>query len=156
MRTTILALVLLLMSNLAVAVEPGVYYCVTERMAGIQAEWDAKDGENIYEIPRFEGSIQPNKEKFIVKIHPVDSAEREARCAVPRAHMYLHRALGGLKLEHRNNWRIPWVSGHSKPEHQPPMFHFETARFPQYSAVCSMFRFDPGGCRRVDTCRRHL
>ncbi len=39
MQTIISALALLLLSDLAVAVEPGVYYCVTERMVGIQLEF---------------------------------------------------------------------------------------------------------------------
>ena len=80
MRTIISALALLLLSDLAVAVEPGVYYCVTERMAGIQADREAKEGEDIRNIPRFAGSIKPNKEKFIVKIRPVDENKRKTWC----------------------------------------------------------------------------
>ena len=82
MRTMILALVLLLMSSLAIAgVEPGVYYCVTERMAGIQPERETKEGENIHELPRFVGKITPVKEKFIVKIRHTDISERRAKCS---------------------------------------------------------------------------
>ena len=84
MRTMILALVLLLASNLANAVEPGVYYCVTERMVGIQPEWDAKEGENIYKIPRLEAKITPSKEKFIVKIRTVDETKRRNWCETNR------------------------------------------------------------------------
>ena len=81
MRTMILALVLLLTSNLAVAVEPGVYYCVTERMVGIQPEREAKEDENTLSIPRYAGRIATDAEKFIVKIQSIDETYRMALCA---------------------------------------------------------------------------
>ena len=80
MRTTILALVLMLASNLAIAQEPGVYYCVTERMVGIQPERDAKEGEDLFDIPRSYGRVKPAKEKFIVKIQRIDETTRKQWC----------------------------------------------------------------------------
>ena len=82
MRTIIFMLAIMLTSQLAFAVEPGVYYCVTERMAGIQPERETKEGENIHELPRFVGKITPVKEKFVVKIRAIDKAERTAKCDV--------------------------------------------------------------------------
>jgi len=66
--TTILVLVLVLSSNPAVAVEPGVYYCVTEHMVGIQPEREATEDEDVSDIPRFSGQIMPEKNHFVVKI----------------------------------------------------------------------------------------
>ncbi len=80
MRTTILALALMLVSNLASAVEPGVYYCVTERMVGIQPERQPKEGEKFFDIPRFYGPLKPKKDKFIVKIQRIDETERKHWC----------------------------------------------------------------------------
>ncbi len=56
MRTMILAVILLLTSNLAIAVEPGVYSCIIDRMVGIQSQ------------PDYHGEIQPNLSTFVVEI----------------------------------------------------------------------------------------
>ena len=87
MRKLLLAAVAVVgMSGSVAAVDPGVYYCVTERMVGIQPEWEAKEGENIRNIPRSQGRIKPTKEKFIVKISRVDidNAAWKASCGNPR------------------------------------------------------------------------
>ncbi len=54
MRKLLLAAVAVMgMSGSAAAVDPGVYYCVTERMVGIRPEREAKEGEDPLDIPRF-------------------------------------------------------------------------------------------------------
>ncbi len=81
MRKLLLAAVAVMgMSGSAAAVDPGVYYCVTERMVGIQPEREAKEGEDPLDIPRFYGQIKPETEKFIVKIRPVDETMRKSWC----------------------------------------------------------------------------
>lgn len=90
MRTMILALLLVLASNLAVAVEPGVYYCVTERMVGIWPQRQATGEENFdySDIPRKEGIIDrdftPGGKKFIVKISRIDETKRKSLCETVR------------------------------------------------------------------------
>ena len=81
MRKLLLAAVAVMgLSGSAAAVDPGVYYCVTERMVGIQPEREVKEGENPYHVPRFYGQIKPAKEKFIVKIQRIDETTRNHWC----------------------------------------------------------------------------
>ena len=101
MRKLLLAAVAVAgVSGSAAAVDPGVYYCVTERMVGIQPTRDAKESESLYDVPRFAGLIKPDKEKFIVKIRRIDETERKSQC----------KFLWELKAEGEYmNWSMPDV-----------------------------------------------
>lgn len=71
MRTMIFALVLVLSSNLAIAVEPGVYSCETELIVGIWPEREATPEEDFdySNIPRQGGIVHPvltkDKSRFV-------------------------------------------------------------------------------------------
>ena len=86
MRKLLLAAVAVVgLGGSAAAAAPGVYYCVTERMVGIQPEREVKEGEIIRDIPRNQGQIKPTKERFIVKVSRIDldNAPWKARCGNP-------------------------------------------------------------------------
>ena len=59
-------------NSTAVAIEPGVYYCITDRMVGIQPKDDETESKLKRWNNRFVGKLNPTKEKFIFKVY--DSA----------------------------------------------------------------------------------
>ena len=80
-RITSVAIVLsLLATTTAFAVEPGVYYCVVERVVGIQPAQELKDNEAPRDVPRTWGRIKPAKEKFIVRIVKLDKTLPKYLC----------------------------------------------------------------------------
>jgi hypothetical protein len=75
-----------------VAQEPGVYFCIVEKLAGIQPERepsdaDRKDEKTIAEwkrnTKRSTGALTRNPERFVLRVSPFqwkDETEREVQC----------------------------------------------------------------------------
>ena len=68
------------LSSPAVGIEPGIYYCVTERMVGIQPNRRIAEGEDPSLIDRSWGRIEPNRGRFIVKIFNADVLDPDEAC----------------------------------------------------------------------------